>query len=102
MADRDLKFISLGTRVIAISGSDANDAGFLPGRLYRFVMSGLDGATACCAWGSGAATAADAGSDFVITAGSGPIEMRAPGTTLHAIQSGVGGNLFASLIDEGP
>lgn len=105
---RELKFKPASARVIAITGSDANDAAFKLGALYRFsyhttsAASTVPGAVSC-RWGSSAATTADGGSDFTINAGESLIT-RATSATLHAIGlggTGATGTLVASEIDEG-
>lgn len=105
---RELKFIAGGIKLVAITGSDANEAALKLGGLYRMSYSTTSAASTVpgavvCRFGSNAATAADGGGDFCLNAGESII-VRATSATLHAIGvggTGATGSLYCQLIDEG-
>lgn len=105
---RELKFVAAGIRFIAITAADANDAGFIVGRLYKLSYSTTSAASTVPGavigrWGSAAAVAGDGGGDFCLNAGES-MYLRATNATMHAIGvggTGAVGSLVASLVDEG-
>jgi len=105
---RELKFVAGGIKLVAITGSDANEAALTIGALYRMSYSSTSAASALpgavvVRFGSSAATAADGGGDFCINAGESII-VRATSATIHAIGiggAGATGSLYCAKIDEG-
>lgn len=108
MYGRELKFVAGGLRLVAVTGSDANDAGLKVGKLYRMSYSTTSAAStvpgACVVrFGSNAASAADGGGDFCLNAGES-ILVRATNATIHVIGvggTGATGSLYCAEVDEG-
>lgn len=108
MSRRELKFVAGGIKLVAITGSDANEAALKVGKLYRFSYSTTSAASTVPGavlvhFGSNAASAADGGADFCLNAGESLI-VRATSATIHAIGiggTGATGSLYCSEIDEG-
>lgn len=103
MSERELKFITAGSKHVAFSDVTAEQTGLIAGRLYRF---SANGGMALVRWGASDAVTGDGGWDFAVPAGA-YIDVRCPAgvSAFNVIEADAGSTATAALavaaIDEG-